>query len=127
MHRLPIVANAMGCDAFLMLLIPYFATNILSSDQDMSSNSNSNAKKPRVEGDEILLLLGEGLVDLVPHLIPGPKALPLLSILERLATVEETVVRDKVVESIVKIIPLFYLPHDITTNNNSNNNITKKQ
>lgn len=123
MHRLPIVANAMGCEASLTLLIPYLATNILSSDQDNmnSSNSNSNAKKPRVEEDEILLLLGEGLGLLVPHLIPGPKALPLLAILERLATVEETVVRDKAVESIVKIIPLLYLPHDITTTNHNNN------
>eukprot|EP00565_Helicotheca_tamesis_P001942 CAMPEP_0185726158 /NCGR_PEP_ID=MMETSP1171-20130828/2218_1 /TAXON_ID=374046 /ORGANISM="Helicotheca tamensis, Strain CCMP826" /LENGTH=589 /DNA_ID=CAMNT_0028394457 /DNA_START=3 /DNA_END=1772 /DNA_ORIENTATION=+ len=43
---------------------------------------------------------------MVPGLIPGYRALPILPLLERLAAVEETVVRDKAVESINKIVPL---------------------
>lgn len=123
MHRLPIVAYAMGCEATLTQLIPYLAANILSdipssssSSAASDSNSSHSKKLPRVEEDEVLLLLGEGLGHMVPHLIPGPKALPLLPVLEKLASVEETVVRDKAVESIVKVVSLLY-PQQQTTGN----------
>eukprot|EP00591_Stephanopyxis_turris_P002018 CAMPEP_0195524362 /NCGR_PEP_ID=MMETSP0794_2-20130614/24158_1 /TAXON_ID=515487 /ORGANISM="Stephanopyxis turris, Strain CCMP 815" /LENGTH=267 /DNA_ID=CAMNT_0040654565 /DNA_START=371 /DNA_END=1171 /DNA_ORIENTATION=- len=94
MHRLKIVADAMGTDAVLSTLIPFLSSHLL------------NEGRERDEEDEILLLLGEKLGQMVPDLIPGPRALPLLPILEKLAGVEETVVRDKAVESMNKIVPL---------------------
>jgi serine/threonine-protein phosphatase 2A regulatory subunit A len=91
MRRLKIVADAIGTEATLSQLLPYLATNIAMEDD---------------EEDEILLILAEQLGLMVPELIPGYRALPLLPILERLAAVEETVVRDKAVESINKIVPV---------------------
>ena len=52
------------------------------------------------------MVLADRLGSLVPSLIPGSKALVVLPILERLCGVEETVVRDKAVESVRSIIPL---------------------
>jgi serine/threonine-protein phosphatase 2A regulatory subunit A len=64
------------------------------------------------EDDEILLILAEQLGQLVLcGLIPGYRALTIVSILEKLAGVEETVVRDKAVESLNSIIPELYVEH----------------
>lgn len=95
MRRLKIVADAIGTDATLAKLLPYLATNIAMEED---------------EEDEILLILAEQLALMVPTLIPGYRALPLLPILERLAAVEETVVRDKAVDSINKIVPVLLTP-----------------
>ena len=58
------------------------------------------------EEDEILLILAEQLGQFViSGLVPGYRALTILSILEKLAGVEETVVRDKAVESMNSVIP----------------------
>lgn len=59
------------------------------------------------EDDEILLILAEQLGQMVVSgLVPGYRALCILPILEKLAGVEETVVRDKAVESMNSVIPL---------------------
>jgi len=91
MRRLSVVAAAMGPDATLSTLLPYLATNVAMNDD---------------EEDEVLLLLADQLGNLVPGLIPGDRALPVLPLLERIASVEETVVRDRAVESICKIVPV---------------------
>ena len=88
--RLSVVAAAMGTDDTLSTLLPYLATNVAMNED---------------EEDEVLLLLADQLGNLVPGLIPGSRALPVLPLLERIAGVEETVVREKAVESINKIVP----------------------
>lgn len=83
MKRLCVVAFAMGADATLSTLIPYL--------------SNVATKQPPHE-DELLLLLASELKGLVPKLLNN--AVPLLPIFERLAAVEETVVRDEAVKGL---------------------------
>lgn len=103
MRRLKVVADAMGTEATLSQLLPFLATNI-AMDED--------------EEDEILFILADQLGQLVPQLIPGYRALPILPILERLAAVEETVVRDKAVESIQKIVPVLLDPSPMKDDKN---------
>lgn len=92
MKKLAIVGEAMGPEATLSKLLPYLTENVANADVD--------------DDDEILLILAGQLALLVPGLVPGHAALPLLPILERLCSVEETVVRDKAVETMNKIVPL---------------------
>jgi len=88
MRRLKIVADAMGTEKTLVDLMPYLSKHCVEEDEE----------------DEILLILAEQLGLMVPLLIPASKSLGILGILERLAAVEETVVREKAVESINKIV-----------------------
>lgn len=90
MKRLGTVAFAMGPDAALSSLLPYL---------------NNVAMKQPPHEDELLLLLASKLQTLVPGLIKQPT--PLLPILERLAAVEETVVRDEAVKGINHVAPYF--------------------
>jgi serine/threonine-protein phosphatase 2A regulatory subunit A len=90
MRRLSVVAAAMGTDGTLSTLLPYLSTHVATNED---------------EEDEVLLLLADQLGNLVPGLVPGSKALPVLPLLERIASVEETVVREKAVESLNKIVP----------------------
>lgn len=92
MKKLAIVGEAMGTEGTLSKLIPYLTENIANNDKD--------------DDDEILLILAGQLAELVPGLVPGHAALPLLPILERLCSIEETVVREKAVETMNKVIPL---------------------
>lgn len=92
MKKLAIVGEAMGTEGTLTKLIPYLTENIANNDTD--------------DDDEILLILAGQLALLVPGLVPGHAALPLLPILERLCSIEETVVRDKAVETMNKVVPL---------------------
>ena len=83
MKRLPVVAFAMGPSQVVATLLPYLQTLVV--------------RQPAPE-DEILLLLGKQLQTFVPNLLSNPKELlELLPIMERLAAVEETVVRDQAV------------------------------
>lgn len=101
MRRIVTVAEAMGLDSTVNQLIPYLANSIgLEGEED----------------DEILLILGDQLGKLVPGLVPGSKALPIMSILERLASVEETVVREQAVKSINKIVPEIWREDDVESN-----------
>lgn len=95
MRRLNTVANAIGTEDTLQHLLPFLASNVAMDEE---------------EEDEILLTLADQLGQFVPQLIPGYRALPILPILERLAAVEETVVREKAVESIQKIVPMLLTP-----------------
>eukprot|EP00521_Asterionellopsis_glacialis_P006759 CAMPEP_0195280766 /NCGR_PEP_ID=MMETSP0707-20130614/328_1 /TAXON_ID=33640 /ORGANISM="Asterionellopsis glacialis, Strain CCMP134" /LENGTH=625 /DNA_ID=CAMNT_0040339557 /DNA_START=319 /DNA_END=2196 /DNA_ORIENTATION=- len=90
MKRLSVVAFAMGEESTLKFLLPYLATLAM--------------KQPQQE-DELLIHMAMELTKIVPHLLKGSQALPLLPILERLAAVEETVVREEAVNAINHIAP----------------------
>jgi len=87
MKRLCTVAFAIGTDSTLSNMIPYL--------------SNVAMKQPPHE-DELLLILGRELKVLVPSLLPH--AATLLPIYERLAAIEETVVRDEAVKGLNHIV-----------------------
>jgi serine/threonine-protein phosphatase 2A regulatory subunit A len=91
MKRLSVVAYALGRDLTLSNLVPYLQTVVM--------------KQPPYE-DEILLQLGSQLQLLVPQLLKNNvQIMPLLPIIERLAGMEETVVRDEAVKTMVHIAP----------------------
>ena len=92
MKKLAIVGEAIGTDDTLERMVPYLHDLFASEEKD--------------DDDEILLILAGQLGLIVPGLIPGHKALPLLPILERLLSIEETVVRDKAVETMNHVVPL---------------------
>lgn len=82
--RLSTIAVALGEDRTRTELVPFLAEN--TDDED-----------------EVLLAQAEQLGTFVPY-VGGPAyAHMLLPLLETLATVEETVVRDKAVESLCKV------------------------
>jgi len=83
MKRLPVVAFAMGCNAASSDLLPYLQQVAL--------------QQPPMD-DELLLLMAKQIQTFVPALLSKPsQILDLLPIVERLAAVEETVVRDEAV------------------------------
>lgn len=91
MKRLSVVAFAIGSEQTLNHFVPYLQTVAL--------------KQPPHE-DEVLLLLASELQKMVPDLLSeSQQALTLLPILERLATVEETVVREQAVKATNHIVP----------------------
>ena len=92
MKKLALVGDAMGTEETMDKLIPYLDENFVANETE--------------DDDEILLLLAGQLGVMVPGLIPGHRAMPLLPILERLCSIEETVVRDKAVETTSAIVPL---------------------
>lgn len=111
MRRCFVVANAIGRDATLHKLIPFLNDHIRAR-ADLSAEISDAAAVPTgtEEDDEILLILAEQLGQMVVcGLIPGHRALSVLPILEQLAGVEETVVRDKAVESLNGIMPLLFV------------------
>lgn len=83
MKRLPVVAYALGPAKTQSELLPYLQTTALN--------------QPPME-DELLLLMAKQMETFVPALLSTPKQiLEMLPIVESLATVEETVVRDQAV------------------------------
>jgi len=83
MKRLPVVAFAMGIKPVSSDLLPYLQQVAL--------------QQPPMD-DELLLLMAKQLQTFVPALLNKPaQVLELLPIVERLAAVEETVVRDEAV------------------------------
>eukprot|EP00970_Alexandrium_tamarense_P013826 scaffold3701_cov192-Alexandrium_tamarense.AAC.21 len=92
MKKMTTVGEAIGTEDTLGRLIPYLTEHIAMNEKD--------------DDDEILLILAGQLGLLVDGLVPGSQALPLLPILERLCSIEETVVRDKAVETMSKVVPL---------------------
>lgn len=103
----------MGREDTLSKLIPLL-TNHIRDKADQAAEMSHAAAVPTgtEEDDEILLIMAEQLGQIVQcGLIPGYKALVILPILEELAGVEETVVRDKAVESLNGIIPLLMAEH----------------
>jgi len=108
MRRCFVVANAIGRDATLNTLIPFLANHV-TKGAEMAAEKSHAAAVPTgsEEEDEILLILAEQLGQMViSGLVPGYRALTVVSILEKLSGVEETVVRDKAVESMNSVIPL---------------------
>ena len=82
--RLGLIAQALGEERTRTELVPFLAENV--DDED-----------------EVLLAQAEQLGSFVPH-VGGPQyAHLLLPLLENLSTVEETVVRDKAVDSLCKV------------------------
>lgn len=82
--RLGLIAQALGEERTRAELIPFLSENV--DDED-----------------EVLLAQAEQLGNFVPY-VGGPQyAYLLLPLLETLSTVEETVVRDKAVESLSKV------------------------
>jgi len=94
MKKLALVGEAIGTEATLGRLVPHLTTSVAVAEREEDDD------------DEILLILAGQLALMVPGLVPGHRALPLLPILERLCSVEETVVRDKAVETVNHIVPL---------------------
>jgi serine/threonine-protein phosphatase 2A regulatory subunit A len=91
MKRLSTVAFALGVDVTLSDMVPYLQTVAM--------------KQPPHE-DEILLIMAAQLQYLVPQLLStSTQCLSLLPILERLATMEETVVREEAVKATNHICP----------------------
>jgi len=83
MKRLPVVAYAMGTTTVQSDLLPYLQQVALS--------------QPPMD-DELLLLMAKQIQTFVPALLTKPsEVMELLPIVERLAAVEETVVRDEAV------------------------------
>ena len=107
MRRLFVVANAMGREETLEKLIPYLTQHI----RDQADHSHlASIPTGTEEDDEILLILAEQLGQFVTSgLIPGYRAISLLPILEQLCGVEETVVREKAVESLNGVLPLMFV------------------
>lgn len=101
MRRLFVVAHAIGRDLTLSKLIPYLRDRIVHNNNNTGGGEESRGER---DEDEMLLILAEQLGRMVPSLIPGHLGLVVLPILEKLAAVEETVVRDKAVESINHIL-----------------------
>jgi len=118
MKRLQVVARAM-CDengnneAVMTQLVPYLQSLVLQQGAEgsvmppaagsnpPSNTTNANNNSPIVLEDEILLMLAKQLKFMVPSLLSTPQQiLTLLPILERLAAVEETVVRDQAVDTV---------------------------
>ncbi len=89
MKRLHVLAFAMGPEETLTKLVPYLTQHV--------------AMKQPPHEDEVLLLLASNLAPMVPNLLQGENALQLLPILERLAAVEETVVRDEAVKTLTAV------------------------
>lgn len=83
-RRLSTIARALGVERTRNELIPFL--NECNDDED-----------------EVLLAMAEELGDFVPHVGGQEHAQVLLLPLETLSTVEETVVRDKAVESLCKV------------------------
>jgi len=91
MKRLSVVAFALGPDKTQSELLPYL-TNVAT-------------KQPPHE-DELLLLMASQIQLLIPNLLnTNLQTLPLLPILERLATMEETVVREEAVKAVNHLAP----------------------
>jgi serine/threonine-protein phosphatase 2A regulatory subunit A len=84
-HRLDTIARALGPERTRTELMPYL-TNECVDDED-----------------EVLLALSEQLGKFIEHVGGPEESKCLLTPLEQLATVEETVVRDKSVESLCKV------------------------
>ena len=92
MKRLAVVAFALGSEAVAVTLVPYLQTKI--------------AMRQPPHEDELLLILAQQLQLLVPGLLADPqKVLLLLPIVERLSTMEETVVREEAVKCCNHISP----------------------
>ena len=108
MRRCFVVANAIGREQTLNKLIPFLANHVAARAELSAEISNAAAVPTGTEeDDEILLILAEQIGQMVfCGLVPGYRALCVLPILEKLAGVEETVVRDKAVESLNGILPL---------------------
>jgi serine/threonine-protein phosphatase 2A regulatory subunit A len=83
-RRMSTIARALGEDRTRKELIPFLSEN---TDDD----------------DEVLLAMAEELGSFIPYVGGQDHAHVLLAPLETLCTVEETVVRDKAVESLCKI------------------------
>lgn len=99
MKRLPVVAYAIGAKAALSDLIPYL--------QQLSQQSLE---------DELLLLLAKQMQTFVPNLLTTQEdMLTMVPIIERLAAVEETVVRDESVVCFNHLCEHFKAPVDAST------------
>ena len=91
MKRLPVVAYAMGASETCSKLLPYLQT--------LANNTTSTGgSAPQPLEDELLLLLAKQVQTLSPALLTETsQMMQLVPILERLASVEETVVREQAV------------------------------
>jgi serine/threonine-protein phosphatase 2A regulatory subunit A len=98
MKRTTVVAIHMGVEATLQELIPYLTSYALSSNAAAASSASASASASPPP-DEILLLLGQELIKVCEFLGPNHIAqADLLPLLERLASIEETIVRDQAVD-----------------------------
>lgn len=93
MKRLGVVATAMGASETVSKLIPYLTNQVVS----VKAN-------PPYYADEVLLILGQEMPTVLQ--VIGKKNLPeAIPLLERLASVEETVVREQAVTVLQHMAP----------------------
>jgi serine/threonine-protein phosphatase 2A regulatory subunit A len=92
MKRLYVVCILAGPDFTISTILPYI-TNLVVVSQQPNSNTTAN-----VLSDEMLLLLGQQLMNVISHVTTNPACgVQYLPLVERMCGVEETVVRDQAV------------------------------
>lgn len=92
MKRLYVVCILAGSDFTIAKIVPYI-TNLVVASQQPNNNTAAN-----VLSDEMLLLLGQQLMNVISHVTTNPACgVDYLPLVERLCGVEETVVRDQAV------------------------------
>lgn len=96
MKRLGVVAVLSGPEAVEQRLLPYLTQLVLQPSKS-SENSTSQSHPDATLSDEMLLIMGQQL-PAVANVLADPSKVPeFIPLLEKLAAVEETVVRDQAV------------------------------
>ena len=91
MKRLYVVCILSGSDFTISTILPYITNLVVATQQPNSTASN-------VLSDEMLLLLGQQLMNVIAHVTTNAAVgVDYLPLVERLCGVEETVVRDQAV------------------------------
>jgi serine/threonine-protein phosphatase 2A regulatory subunit A len=126
MKRTTVVAISMGKQGTIQELIPYLTSYVLQQQQQQQAVAAPTTASPAVAAastatgngsppaDEILLLLGQELIKICDFLgttgvsasSTGGTVVDLLPLLERLAGIEETVVREQAVQVFVHLSDL---------------------
>jgi len=97
MKRLGVVARLAGPEAVEQRLLPYLTQLALQPASPPPATAGQPEQAPVPVSDELLLILGQQLPAVAQVLTDPAKVPEFLPLLERLAAVEETVVRDQAV------------------------------
>lgn len=103
--RLTVVAVSLGKEKALDTLVPFLVNAVVVNSNNSNNNSNNITNNNSID-DELLLILGQEIIPVVEWLHSDAATMAVLPLVERLATTEETVVRQQSVtlcEALVKI------------------------